>query len=148
MLEAATTPMLRARVSLRQELAVLEKKVRHLAQEDPVCNRLMTTPGIGAVVALTTDRSMYPKDLSQRPCENAGRTRRQNQKPALAEQVACAKWLDWDGPITEVQTLINAHPFSHKYSFDTGHIDDDGGILVFSSGRYRQIQQMLKGTPG
>ena len=53
MLEAATTPMLRARASLRQELAVLEKKVRHLAREDPVCNRLMTMPGIGAVVALT-----------------------------------------------------------------------------------------------
>lgn len=53
MLEAATTPMLRARASLRQELAVLEKKVRHLAREDPVCNRLMTMPGIEAVVALT-----------------------------------------------------------------------------------------------
>jgi len=58
-----------------------------------------------AADALTTDRSMYPKDLSQRPCEKAGRTRRQNQKPALAEQIACAKWLDWDGPVTEVLTL-------------------------------------------
>ena len=47
-----------------------------------------------AADALTTDRSMYPKDLSQRPCEKAGRTGRQNQKPALAEQIACAKLLD------------------------------------------------------
>ncbi|GAB5463257.1 IS110 family RNA-guided transposase [Hoeflea alexandrii] len=36
-----------------QELAALEKQVRQLAQNDPVCHRLMTMPGIGAVVALT-----------------------------------------------------------------------------------------------
>ena len=53
MLEAATEPMLRARASLRQELAGLEKRVRQLAQDDPVCHRLMSMPGIGAVVALT-----------------------------------------------------------------------------------------------
>lgn len=53
MLETATEPMLRARGSLRRELAVLEKQVRQLAQGDPVCCRLMTMPGIGAVMALT-----------------------------------------------------------------------------------------------
>ena len=53
MLEAATEPMLRARASLRHELAGLERRVRQLAQDDPVCQRLMTMPGIGAVVALT-----------------------------------------------------------------------------------------------
>lgn len=53
MLEAATEPMLRARAALRQELAGLERRVRQLAQDDPVCNRLMSMPGIGAVVALT-----------------------------------------------------------------------------------------------
>lgn len=53
MLEAATGPMLRARASLRQELAGLERRVRQLAQEDPVCRRLMSMPGVGAVVALT-----------------------------------------------------------------------------------------------
>ena len=53
MLEAATEPMLRARASLRQELAGLERRVRELAQKDSVCHRLMTMPGIGAVVALT-----------------------------------------------------------------------------------------------
>jgi len=53
MLETATTPMLRARATLRLELAALEKHVRQLAQDDPVCRRLMTMPGIGAVVALT-----------------------------------------------------------------------------------------------
>lgn len=40
MLEAATGPMLRARASLRQELAGLERRVRQMAQDDPVCRRL------------------------------------------------------------------------------------------------------------
>ena len=53
MLEAATGPTLRARASLRQELAGLERLVRQMAQEDPVCRRLMSMLGIGAVVALT-----------------------------------------------------------------------------------------------
>ncbi len=53
MLETATEPMLRARATMRQALAALEKQVRQLAQHDPVCLRLMTMPGIGAVVALT-----------------------------------------------------------------------------------------------
>ena len=53
MLATATAPMLRARASLRQELAGLEKLVRQMAQDDPVCARLMTMPGVGAVVALT-----------------------------------------------------------------------------------------------
>ncbi|MEV8468647.1 IS110 family transposase, partial [Fluviibacterium sp. DFM31] len=53
MLEIATEPMLRARAALRLELTTLEKQVRQLAQNDPVCRRLMTIPGVGAVVALT-----------------------------------------------------------------------------------------------
>ncbi|MFX0547663.1 transposase, partial [Roseovarius sp. S1116L3] len=53
MLETATAPMLRARASLRQELADLEKLVRQMAHDDPACVRLMTMPGVGAVVALT-----------------------------------------------------------------------------------------------
>lgn len=53
MLETETAPMLRARATLRSKLAALEKQVRQLAQNDPVCHRLMTMPGIGAVVALT-----------------------------------------------------------------------------------------------
>lgn len=36
MLGAATEPVLRARACLRQELAGLERRVRQLAQEDPV----------------------------------------------------------------------------------------------------------------
>lgn len=51
MLEAATGPMLRARTSLRQELARLERQVRQLAKDDPVCRRLMTMPGVGATTS-------------------------------------------------------------------------------------------------
>ena len=46
---AATEPMLRARASRRQELADLERRGRQPAQDDPVCHRLMSMPGIGAV---------------------------------------------------------------------------------------------------
>ncbi|WP_306132977.1 IS110 family transposase [Roseivivax marinus] len=53
MLNAATEPMLRARAALRHELAGLERHDRGLAQEDEVCRRLMSMPGIGVVVALT-----------------------------------------------------------------------------------------------
>ncbi|WP_242494222.1 hypothetical protein [Salipiger sp. IMCC34102] len=53
MLEAATGPMLRARASLRQELAGLERLVRQMAKDDPVCRRLTPMPGVRAVVALT-----------------------------------------------------------------------------------------------
>ena len=53
MLEAATEPMLRARYSLRRELAGLERQVRQRAREDAACRRMMSMPGVGAVVALT-----------------------------------------------------------------------------------------------
>ncbi|RWF81013.1 MAG: IS110 family transposase [Mesorhizobium sp.] len=52
-LVAATEPMLRARATLRHELARLERHVRSLAQDDPTCRLLMTMPAVGAVVALT-----------------------------------------------------------------------------------------------
>ena len=59
MLETATAPMLRARASLRQELAGLEKRLRQLARNDPVCRRLMKMPRIGEVVALTFRAAVY-----------------------------------------------------------------------------------------
>lgn len=53
MLQAATEPMLSARSALRRELPGLERHVRQLAHEDPVCRRLMSMPGISVIVALT-----------------------------------------------------------------------------------------------
>ena len=52
-LEAAAEPILRARAARRGELAGLEKQVRNLARQDPVCRLLMTMPGVGHVIALT-----------------------------------------------------------------------------------------------
>jgi transposase len=46
-------PLLRAREALRDELATLDRQVRNAARDDAVCCRLMTVPGVGAVVALT-----------------------------------------------------------------------------------------------
>lgn len=53
MLVAAANPILAVRRALRQELAGLEKVLRDHAREDPVCRKLMTMPGVGAVIALT-----------------------------------------------------------------------------------------------
>ena len=53
MLEAAAEPLLRPRLAMRRELAGLEKLVRDLAREAPVCHLLMTMPSVGHIIALT-----------------------------------------------------------------------------------------------
>lgn len=53
MLEAAATAILSARMALRRDLAALEHRLRDLARRDEVCRRMMTMPGVGALVALT-----------------------------------------------------------------------------------------------
>ncbi len=53
MLEAAVAPILRLRIELRDELAVLEKLLRDMARQDAACQLMMTMPGVGAIVALT-----------------------------------------------------------------------------------------------
>jgi transposase len=49
---AMVGPALAARAALREQLAELDRQVRGEAKAEPVCRRLMTTPGVGAVVAL------------------------------------------------------------------------------------------------
>src|SRR6516225_7222362 len=46
-------PMLSVRRVMRQQFAVLQKMLLDTVRGDPVCRRLMTAPGVGAVVALT-----------------------------------------------------------------------------------------------
>ena len=53
MLELITEPMLRAREALRTEYARLHGEMLAIAKPDPVCRRLMTAPGVGALVAIT-----------------------------------------------------------------------------------------------
>jgi transposase len=46
-------PLLAARAALCEQLTVTDKRVRDAAQADRVCRRLMTAPGVGAIVAMT-----------------------------------------------------------------------------------------------
>jgi transposase len=46
-------PLLVARSALRYQVAIIDKRVRDAVRQDQVCRRLMATPGIGPIVALT-----------------------------------------------------------------------------------------------
>jgi transposase len=50
MLERVVEPMLRAREALRCEFHVLHRAVLAIVREDAVCRRLMSVPGVGALV--------------------------------------------------------------------------------------------------
>jgi transposase len=52
-LAAIVEPLLTIRRVMRQEFARLHKMLLEVVRQDPVCRRLMTAPGVGAVVALT-----------------------------------------------------------------------------------------------
>jgi transposase len=53
MLERIAGPLLRARAALRAEYASLHGELLKAVRADEVCHRLMTIPGVGAVVAMT-----------------------------------------------------------------------------------------------
>src|SRR5919199_430100 len=53
MLERVVEPMLRARDALRAEYLTLHRAVLAIVREDAVCRRLMSVPGVGALVAVT-----------------------------------------------------------------------------------------------
>ena len=52
-LEQVIEPMLRARGALRAEHAKLHRQMLAIVRTDPICRRLMTVPGVGALVAIT-----------------------------------------------------------------------------------------------
>ena len=52
-LAALVEPLLVVRRVLREQIAVLHRRVLAAVREDEVCRRLMTIPGVGPVVALT-----------------------------------------------------------------------------------------------
>jgi transposase len=54
MLERVVEPMLRAREALRAEYHALHRAVLGLVRADATCRRLMTVPGVGALVAITS----------------------------------------------------------------------------------------------
>jgi transposase len=53
MLERVIEPMLRAREALSKEFHALHRAMLDLVRNDSLCRRLMTVPGVGAVVAIT-----------------------------------------------------------------------------------------------
>jgi transposase len=53
MLERVVEPMLRAREALRAEYHALHRAMLGLVRADAACRRLMTVPGVGALVAIT-----------------------------------------------------------------------------------------------
>ena len=46
-------PMLIVRRTLREQIVILHRRLLAVVRDDEVCQRLMTTPGVGPVVALT-----------------------------------------------------------------------------------------------
>jgi transposase len=52
-LERVMEPMLRARQALRAEYTSLHRDLLRIVRADEVCRRLMTVPGVGAIVAVT-----------------------------------------------------------------------------------------------
>ena len=52
-LAALVEPLLVVRRVLREQLVILHRRLLAIVREDEVCRRLMTTPGVGPVVALT-----------------------------------------------------------------------------------------------
>lgn len=52
MLETVIGSMLAARAALQHESARLNRSLLTLVRADPVCQRLMSVPGVGAVVAI------------------------------------------------------------------------------------------------
>ena len=52
-LAALVEPLLVVRRVLREQLVILHRRLLAIVRDDEVCQRLMTTPGVGPVVALT-----------------------------------------------------------------------------------------------
>jgi transposase len=52
-LTEAIEPILLARDALARQFDHLDKRVRDTARDDATCRRLMTVPGVGAIVAMT-----------------------------------------------------------------------------------------------
>ena len=53
MLEAVIGAMLKARAALWREFTALHRQMLKIVRADPVCRRLMSVPGVGALVAVT-----------------------------------------------------------------------------------------------
>src|SRR6187402_783104 len=97
MLERVVEPMLRAREALRCEFHVLHRAVLAIVREDAVCRRLMSVPGVGALVAITFTRAGKFSTLKRWALEVAKRRGPRRAKVALARKLATVLhrlWVD------------------------------------------------------
>jgi transposase len=95
MLERVVGPLLRARAALCVEYATLHRELLRTVREDEVCTRLMTIPGVGAVVAMTFRSAIdQPERFVKSKTVGAhfGLTPRKYQSGEI----------DWTGRITKV----------------------------------------------
>jgi transposase len=66
MLEGLAEPMLRARAALRAEFVALHRQVLRIVRVDADCRRMMTVPGVGAIVAMTFKAAVDDPDRFKR----------------------------------------------------------------------------------
>ena len=92
-LAALVEPMLTVRRVLREQIVILHRRVLAIVRDDEVCRRLMTTPGVGPVVALTYRATV---DVPARF--------RKSKSVGAVFGLTCAKYqsgeLDWSGRIS------------------------------------------------
>jgi transposase len=86
-------PMLIVRRVLREQIVILHRRVLTIVRDDEVCQRLMTTPGVGPVVALTYRATV---DVPARF--------RKSKSVGAVFGLTCAKYqsgeIDWSGRIS------------------------------------------------
>jgi transposase len=86
-------PMLAVRLVLREQIVILNRRLLAIVRDDEVCRRLMTTPGVGPVVALTYRATV---DVPPRF--------RKSKSVGAVFGLTCAKYqsgeIDWSGRIS------------------------------------------------
>ena len=95
MLEVLAAAMLQARAALKAEFAALHRRLLGIVREDAVCQRLMTVPGVGAVVAVTFKTAI----------DDPGRFRRSKEVGpylGLTPRKYQSGETDWTGRISKV----------------------------------------------
>src|ERR1700731_1335788 len=112
-LAAVAEPLLNVRRVMRQQLAVLHKMLLDTVRDDPVCRRLMTAPGVGAVVALTYRATV---DQPQR----FARSRGVGAHVALTPKRFQSGEVDYDGRVSKCgDALLRKMLFEAKHSLLT-----------------------------
>src|SRR5215208_1386870 len=92
-LAALVEPLLIVRRTLREQFCILHRRLLAIVRDDEVCQRLMTTPGVGPVVSLTYRATV---DIPARF--------RKSKSVGAVFGLTCAKYqsgeVDWDGRIS------------------------------------------------